>query len=473
MQAVALAVIVPLLQVPVIGPSADSRALAAWSALERSIVEQLLSQDLDAALASAPASDPKSLLRHLDLSVRAGRRKAAEAIIDRLATAGVEPALAEHAISFLFDHREFDLTARLIERVPGIGRGRASNLVGLWLTEKTKTPEEIDRWLQERGWTEDRVSLRAHLKTDAPLVSELMTKLRSQSCTRQTLDSAIALKLGASAPVDLTWVSEWCRPSSATESRDLGMLAMHGAPAVAVSLLQRALELPFTEADRSRLEMPLQIPPMRTFEEWERRFRAETRLALAEAYRATGDETRAEAAAAEVSDSDRQLFGRTARPGARGDNLPPAAPNPPQRPPAAPQPRAAGAAAPSKSDVEHSLWLQFASELRIGDWRSAERTWARLQAALIASDLHTSLAVLVPRSFIRLAEAAAQGGDLQDAVRFWRTAANLDRIESITRLSSLDDQKLRAALVALYEDMARRDPESWVPAAALGKLRGR
>jgi hypothetical protein len=48
---------------------------------------------------------------------------------------------------------------------------------------------------------------------------------------------------------------------------------------------------------------------------------------------------------------------------------------------------------------------------------------------------------------------------------------NLDRAVGLELLPGFPLTRYRAELIALYEDMAARDPASWVPAAALEKLR--
>jgi tetratricopeptide (TPR) repeat protein len=116
------------------------------------------------------------------------------------------------------------------------------------------------------------------------------------------------------------------------------------------------------------------------------------------------------------------------------------------------------------------LRRQFDLELQRHDWRAAERTWSALLAVPSAGveksfDLSTTAS-----AFVRLAEAAAERGDGADVVRFRRAAANIDRTVGLETLGGVPLRRYRGELTAFYEDMARRDPGSWVPEAALAKL---
>jgi hypothetical protein len=352
----------------------------------------------------------------------------------------------------------------------------SSNIVGYWLTDALKSPEQIDQWLADRGWTGDRLRLAARSKNDGPLVTQIIAEARSQGCTETTLDRVLATASQASAPVNLDWIPGWCQTPSATAARDLGRRAAMHAPAVAVVFFERALAMPFTHEDVWRETRVLSMAPIRSDAEWERRFRAQTRVALAQAYRATGNPTRAATVLNQLSSEDRSMVAPTeladaagldqSRSGARPAEgaVPPTTPPKPDRTEAG-RDRVAG--------ERVRLRQQFQADIRSGDWRSAEAVWTALlrveSPPLEASHDLSSAAYLLAQ----LADAAAQHGDAADALRFWRRLANVDRTVGLNRLEGFPLTRLRSELTIFYEAMAERDPASWVPAAALEKLRRR
>jgi tetratricopeptide (TPR) repeat protein len=117
-----------------------------------------------------------------------------------------------------------------------------------------------------------------------------------------------------------------------------------------------------------------------------------------------------------------------------------------------------------------ALRKQFAAEISQEDWRRAEQTWATLlQSSSSVVDAAVDL-VSAGRAYSNLADAAGRKGDKADALRFWRAAANLDRTVDHFRLESFPLMQYRTELTEFYEQMAKRDPASWVPAAALATL---
>jgi len=116
------------------------------------------------------------------------------------------------------------------------------------------------------------------------------------------------------------------------------------------------------------------------------------------------------------------------------------------------------------------LRQQFQTEINQQEWRRAEQTWsALLQLEPVSLDSSSTFSSTA-WAMVQLASAAAQSGDGADVLRFWRTAANLDRSAGLSVLSGFPLTRYRAELTEFYQRMAGRDPASWVP-AALEKLR--
>lgn len=112
-------------------------------------------------------------------------------------------------------------------------------------------------------------------------------------------------------------------------------------------------------------------------------------------------------------------------------------------------------------DEEKTLDRLFHAYLGAGDWRAAEKLLLKRENLssneIIGGLLGTSL-------------VAARVGAIDDAVRLWRTKANLDR-RQLYGLDQLAATKAQDDLRQMYAQMKRRDPLSTVPDRALKILK--
>jgi tetratricopeptide (TPR) repeat protein len=645
LHSVALVLVLAQAQSPAMHPSERIGVLG------REVVADLLVNDIDVLLErrpSAPASINETI-KWLHLCLRAGRRTEAATLIDRLGELNIDLDMTRALLELLMARREVDLAARLIERIPGSGRDFQSNVVNHWLNVDRKPQQEVDKWVAARGWNDDRPRASAAAGAErGPGVPASdghggagppppRSGFGEVSPERTKAD-------GAKPPgLDLD-----IEPHTATEARDRGLKASWDMPAQAAVWFERALAMPFTPGDIAAEKRPAAIEPDFTDAEWERRFRAETSLRLAEQYKHAGEPAKAQAvlrrAAAEdpsiVSDvgfadlaggaqiasgarqieqeirgrereneksieywlarasyfiareeqadvreaferalsvarteplhrnatqrvlraysehldaigahaEARQVFKRVlADSSIRGDewildelaehidddeqlaadaewiwkelerradwepaiklldelvgaeerdkratvvNRALSLVSDRDRGRVLPLARAlAGAGEPGAavplfehaladapaSDLEAlskevmlakraALQKQFQAEIDQDDWRRAKQTWT----ALLQGSSEVASAA---SAYAKLARAAAQKGDGAEALRFWRAAANLDRTDNLWMLDSFPLSRYRAELTRFYEQLATRDPASWVPAAALERLR--
>jgi hypothetical protein len=243
--------------------------------LDAQVEADLLANDMDALLARGqvkPATVDDAIKR-LTLCLRAGRRAEAAAVIDHLGELRIDLDLTRALLGFLVgNRREIDLAARLIERVPGSGREFESNIVGHWLNIDRKPRQDVDLWLADRGWSDNRP--------------------RVDSDNRPRVD-------------DVRLDTE---PGTASEAFERGMRAawmnMH---AQAAMFLEKALAMPFTPDELQRDGLATASLPM-SDAEWERRFRARMRVELAGVYRSAGDEERAQTVLRQAAGEDPSIL---------------------------------------------------------------------------------------------------------------------------------------------------------------------
>jgi len=110
---------------------------------------------------------------------------------------------------------------------------------------------------------------------------------------------------------------------------------------------------------------------------------------------------------------------------------------------------------------EQAVFTLFESCLDIGDWRRAEQVFPEASRQLTPTE--------VPDWYSRVAVAAASAGMKTDAMRIWRSVANVSPAE-LDGLDELVKLGLRDELVAFYDEMARKMPSSEIPTRVLRAL---
>jgi tetratricopeptide (TPR) repeat protein len=277
-----------------------------WWAIDKAVVEQLLTEDMNTVVRSLAAAqmprDAAELLRRLSLFVRAGHRESAAKTIDRLATVPppAEKSVLSHTADFLIDRQEWDLTRWFLERLPQAEPGWGYVFIKHW-TENGDS-REIDRWLAARMranpeyWLRERFRFRTALGTETELLNELAADVRAHPTDLARAERYLDAISTVGKKSDLDWMGQVCRPRLAYESYKLGHALIHRSPRAAIALLERSLATPFTDQDQKLIDQEIRhrmaafMPPQIV----ERDLRLWTKTALAQSYKADGQADKAQ-----------------------------------------------------------------------------------------------------------------------------------------------------------------------------------
>ena len=316
-----------------------------WGTINRTVANQLSVNDLAEVIKSlpreAPIGDAVELMRQLNLFMRAGHRRGAAKIIERLPE-GDDESYENNLSSiadFLVERQELDLARRLLERFPNIIPRRGSDLIDLWA--KNGDPAEIDRWLAARmeennnyrpparqssrrfhwesssversydNWLFIRLSFRTRKGTEDELLGFLADDVRSHPAdltrSMRYLKTAYATDAARSMSyrqgrervankLDVGWMGDICKPALAFECYLLGIELAGRSPRAAISLFERALSLSFTDQDKKLMdEMIVSNWAFRDpFMNWEKAWRDWTKLELAKSYKADDQANKAQ-----------------------------------------------------------------------------------------------------------------------------------------------------------------------------------
>ncbi|MCI0392907.1 MAG: hypothetical protein MOB07_29600 [Acidobacteria bacterium] len=111
-----------------------------------------------------------------------------------------------------------------------------------------------------------------------------------------------------------------------------------------------------------------------------------------------------------------------------------------------------------KEQATHGLYRAY---IETDNWKAAEEMWPSLNGGIRPN--------ASPDSLGEIAFVAARAQSPDEAMRFWRAKANLDRGD-FRYLSDLARLGLKERLRSFYQHLAKDDPECWAPKAALQLL---
>src|SRR5262249_43450206 len=111
-----------------------------------------------------------------------------------------------------------------------------------------------------------------------------------------------------------------------------------------------------------------------------------------------------------------------------------------------------------KERATHELYRAY---IKTNNWRAAEEMWPSLHYGMRPD--------ASPETLGEISVAAGKAQAPDEAMRFWRAKANLDRVD-FRYLSDLAQLGLKERLRSFYQHLAIDDPESWAPSAALQLL---
>ena len=244
-------------------------------------------------LESEGSSTVTGMLRRLVIYTRAGQPSQVRRTLEQLAASPNWQCPDRHdLVSLIRNVSEANLaTQRLyFERLcPGATDG-AEAFVRLW--SNTGDPKELDAWLTERSnrndeWLMLRMQLRVRSGTAGELFDALAAEIRANPSDWTGLDRYLKANNHTGDTQDVSWIADTFKVHTAGEYFQLGERLRIYAPQAAAKLLQRSLELAFTDADARFVDDQLNRfrsagPAIEV--NWEKQLRYWTKRSLAEAY---------------------------------------------------------------------------------------------------------------------------------------------------------------------------------------------
>lgn len=159
----------------------------------------------------------------------------------------------------LIDRRQWTLTRQFLESAPLAEPGWSYIFLREW--KAVASPDEIDLWLQSRArenrafWVQQRFQFASDFGRLAALVAGYQNRLRENPADLESaLEFSLGYPLDSSRTPELDWLGSAFKPGSASAAFQVGQALESKAPVVAMTLLQQALDLPFTESERKFME---------------------------------------------------------------------------------------------------------------------------------------------------------------------------------------------------------------------------
>ena len=265
--------------------------------IERDLTFLLLEKninDVTRQLDSENAPTVASLLRRLVIHSRAGHASQVRATLEQLAATPNWQCPGRHDLTWLIKNisEQSFVTQRLYyERLCPDAIEGAEAFVRLW--SKVGDLKELDAWLAERSnrhddWLMLRVQVRARSGTAGELLDALAAEVRANPSDWTRLDRYLRANSYTGSNIqDVSWLAETFEVYTASDHVQLGGRLRAHASEASVKLLQRSLELPFTDADakfvNDQLNRFRSIGPAIKVN-WEKQLRYWTKRSLAETY---------------------------------------------------------------------------------------------------------------------------------------------------------------------------------------------
>ncbi|HET6977252.1 MAG TPA: hypothetical protein VFI24_13070 [Pyrinomonadaceae bacterium] len=253
--------------------------------------------DVTRQLESEDASTVSSLLRRLVIYERAGQTSRISKTLEALSVAENWECPGDYDFKLLLRNAAAGniRTRRLYyERLCPDDINGTEEFLKLW--SSNGDPKEIDAWLAKRSLTNDewlmqRVSLRAKSGTAGELLDSLAAEIRANPSDEMRLDRYLKANSFAGHVHDVKWLADTLDLRTAGDYFLLGERLRHYSPQAGVKLLQKSLELPFTDKDAKlvddRIMRSLSIGPGFKVN-LEKQLRYWTKRHLAEIYQSAG-----------------------------------------------------------------------------------------------------------------------------------------------------------------------------------------
>jgi len=265
--------------------------------LQREITFLLLDKnisDLTRQLDSEDASTVNSLLRRLVIYDRAGQTARVSKTLEQLSSAENWQCPADYGLRWLIRNAAGGDAGNIANRrlyyelCPDDING-AEEFVKLW--NSNGDPKELDAWLAKRSpgndeWLMQRVRLRAKSGTAGEVLDDLAAEIRANTSDWVRIDRYLKANNYAGNVQDVKWLADTLDIRTAGDYFQLGERLRNYSPQAGAKLLQKSLELPFTDADakfvndqitRSLSVGPsIRVNPEKQLRYWTKRSLAET-----------------------------------------------------------------------------------------------------------------------------------------------------------------------------------------------------
>ena len=263
--------------------------------LQREVTFLLLDKNINEVTKQLDNENPStvaSLLRRVVIYSRAGQTSRVRTTLEQLSsTANWQCAV--HDFRWLIRNAEGnDFGARRFyyERVCPDDIEGAEEFVRLWSSKGDL--KELDAWLAERShrndeWLMMRVALRAKAGTAGEVLDELAAAIRANPSDWERLDRYLKANSYAANVHDVKWLADTFEAHTAGDFFQLAERLRNNSPQAGVALLQKSLDLPFTDADAKLINDLINRyrsagPAIKV--NWEKQLRYWTKKSLAETY---------------------------------------------------------------------------------------------------------------------------------------------------------------------------------------------
>ena len=263
--------------------------------LQREVTFLLLEKDINDVTRQLDSESPStinSLLRRLVIYSRAGQTANVRKTMEQLSAHPDWQCPIGSDVTRLIrntDGGDFNARRFYYERLCPNDTNGAEEFIRLW--SKNGDLKELDAWLAERSnrndeWLMYRVGLRAKSGTAGEVLDALAAEIRANPSDWSRLDRYLRANNYAGTVQDVKWLADTFVARTASDYFQVAERLRNYSPQAGAKLLEKSLELPFTDADakvvndlinRSRsIGLSLKINAEKQLRYWTKRSLAET-----------------------------------------------------------------------------------------------------------------------------------------------------------------------------------------------------
>ena len=264
--------------------------------IQRDVTRLLLDKNINDVikqLDKEEASTVDSLLRRLVIYSRAGQTSRIRKTLEQLPSASDWQCPAVDDLRTLIRNADGDNIASqrfYYERLCPDDIDGSEQFVRVWTSSGNL--KELDTWLAERSnrnkeWLMLRVQARAKSGTAGEVLDGLAADVRANPSDWERLNLYLEANNRAGSVQNVTWLAETFEARTAGDYFQLAEILRRHSPETSVKLLQKSLELPFTDADAKFVSDEInryRSVGLSIKINWEKQLRYWTKRRLAETY---------------------------------------------------------------------------------------------------------------------------------------------------------------------------------------------